>query len=74
VVIEHHPDVMLAADYLVDLGPEGGEAGGQVIASGSPLEVARLDTHTARALRAELEARAEAKPQERARSAAPVGL
>jgi excinuclease ABC subunit A len=69
VVIEHHPDVMLAADYLVDLGPEGGEAGGQVIASGSPREVACLDTHTARALRAELEARATGTPRELALSA-----
>ncbi len=58
IVIEHHPDVMLAADYLIDLGPEGGEGGGQIIASGPPREVALLDTHTARALRAELEARA----------------
>jgi excinuclease ABC subunit A len=57
VVIEHHPDVMLAADYLIDLGPEGGEAGGQIIASGPPREVAQLDTHTARALRTELTAR-----------------
>jgi excinuclease ABC subunit A len=66
VVIEHHPDVMLAADYLIDLGPEGGEAGGQVIAGGPPLEVAQLDTHTARALRKELASRRPAlhPPQE----------
>ncbi|MDB4985805.1 MAG: Excinuclease subunit [Myxococcaceae bacterium] len=55
VVIEHHPDVMLGADYLIDLGPEGGELGGLVVASGPPLEVARIeDSHTARALRKEL--------------------
>ncbi|HEY6881708.1 MAG TPA: excinuclease ABC subunit A, partial [Polyangiales bacterium] len=61
VVIEHHPDVMLGADYLIDLGPEGGEAGGEVVASGTPAEVAKLDTHTARALRTELNARKQTK-------------
>jgi len=40
VVIEHNPDVVKCADYLVDLGPEGGEEGGYVIATGSPEEVA----------------------------------
>jgi excinuclease ABC subunit A len=55
VVIEHHPDIMLSADYLIDLGPEGGELGGTVVASGPPLEVAKIeDSHTARALRKEL--------------------
>ncbi|HEX5655880.1 MAG TPA: excinuclease ABC subunit UvrA, partial [Polyangiales bacterium] len=61
VVIEHHPDVMLASDYLIDLGPEGGEAGGEIIASGPPSEVAKLATHTGRALKAELESRKKAK-------------
>jgi excinuclease ABC subunit A len=52
LVIEHHPDVMLAADYLLDLGPEGGQGGGKVIASGSPLEVSRTKgSHTGKALR-----------------------
>ncbi len=52
LVIEHHPDVMLAADYLLDLGPEGGEGGGQLVAAGSPLEVSRVKgSHTGRALR-----------------------
>jgi excinuclease ABC subunit A len=39
VVIEHNLDVIRCADYLIDLGPEGGEAGGQVIASGAPEEI-----------------------------------
>ncbi|MET0286803.1 MAG: excinuclease ABC subunit A, partial [Polyangiales bacterium] len=63
VVIEHHPDVMLAADYLIDLGPEGGEGGGEIIASGPPRDVAKLATHTGRALKLELDAR---KKQSRA--------
>ncbi|MGM0420207.1 MAG: excinuclease ABC subunit UvrA [Bacillota bacterium] len=41
IVIEHNLDVIKAADYLIDLGPEGGDKGGQVIASGSPEEVAK---------------------------------
>jgi excinuclease ABC subunit A len=41
VVIEHNLDVIKTADWIVDLGPEGGEAGGQVVAAGSPEDVAR---------------------------------
>ncbi|HXZ51719.1 MAG TPA: excinuclease ABC subunit UvrA, partial [Burkholderiales bacterium] len=52
VVIEHNLDVMRAADWLVDLGPEGGEAGGMVVCEGTPAQVMRHETsHTARALR-----------------------
>lgn len=41
VVIEHNLDVIKSADYIIDLGPEGGEGGGQVVASGTPEEVAK---------------------------------
>jgi excinuclease ABC subunit A len=52
VVIEHHPDVIKMADYVIDLGPEGGEAGGEIIVSGTPEEVAaNSSSHTGRALR-----------------------
>ena len=40
VVIEHNLDVIKVADYLIDIGPEGGAAGGRVIATGTPEEVA----------------------------------
>ena len=41
VVIEHNLDVIKSADYVIDLGPEGGAGGGRVIAAGTPEEVAR---------------------------------
>ena len=51
-VIEHHPDILLAADRIIDLGPEGGEEGGRIVAEGTPEEVARAgDSHTGRFLR-----------------------
>jgi len=51
IVIEHHLDVVKTADHLVDLGPEGGDAGGRVVACGTPEEVARAAaSHTGRAL------------------------
>ena len=43
LVIEHNLDVIKQADWIVDLGPEGGEAGGEVLASGTPEEVAEVD-------------------------------
>jgi len=52
LVIEHNLDVIRAADWLIDLGPEGGDAGGQLMASGTPDDVMAVDaSHTGRALR-----------------------
>jgi len=50
VVIEHNLDVIKSADYVVDLGPEGGAAGGRIVASGTPEEVARNDQSARAAL------------------------
>ena len=57
VVIEHNLDVIKCADYIIDLGPEGGRDGGMIMAEGTPEEVAMADTHTARFLRKELKPR-----------------
>jgi excinuclease ABC subunit A len=59
VVVEHNLDVVAEADWIFDLGPEGGAEGGAIVATGSPEEVARVRTgsHTARALRPFLKAR-----------------
>ena len=52
IVIEHHLDVIKMADYIIDLGPEGGEKGGRVVASGTPEAVARSrKSYTGRFLR-----------------------
>jgi excinuclease ABC subunit A len=59
VVIEHNLDVMAEADWLIDLGPEGGDAGGRVVAQGSPEQVSEQAdrSHTARVLGAFLKER-----------------
>ena len=73
LVIEHNLDVIKSADHLVDLGPEGGEAGGEVIATGTPEEVAgNPDSYTGRFL-AELVEPVEPAPKpKRTRKAQPV--
>ena len=43
VVIEHNLDVIKSADYIIDLGPEGGNRGGEVVAVGTPEEVAKVE-------------------------------
>lgn len=52
IVIEHNLDVIKSADYVIDLGPEGGEGGGRIVAAGTPEEISRIRrSHTGRALR-----------------------
>ncbi len=52
LVIEHNLDVIKTADFIVDLGPEGGAAGGEIVATGTPEQVAQIEeSHTGRALR-----------------------
>ena len=50
IVIEHNLDIMAQADWIIDMGPEGGYEGGQVVAQGTPSDVMKKKTHTAKAL------------------------
>lgn len=54
LVVEHDRDIMLAADYLIDIGPAAGKQGGQIVGEGTPAEFARRNTTTAQYLRNEL--------------------
>jgi excinuclease ABC subunit A len=70
VVIEHNLDVIKTADHLIDLGPEGGEEGGEVVATGTPEEVAAIEgSYTGRFLAGLLEP---AKPKRAGRRPEPV--
>lgn len=64
VVIEHNPDVIKSADYIIDLGPEGGEEGGMVVATGTPEDVAQVEaSYTGKFLREILNESAQAAPR-----------
>ncbi|MGM0706404.1 MAG: excinuclease ABC subunit UvrA, partial [Bacteroidota bacterium] len=54
VVIEHNMDVVKQADHIIDLGPEGGQRGGEIVFEGPAEELAQADTYTARYVREEL--------------------
>ena len=51
IVIEHNLDIIKCADYVIDMGPEGGRDGGRIIASGTPEDIAQTNTHTAQFLK-----------------------
>jgi excinuclease ABC subunit A len=52
LLIEHHLDVIKTADHVIDLGPDGGHAGGRVVATGTPEEIAACEaSHTGRFLK-----------------------
>ena len=68
VVIEHNLDVVKTADWIIDLGPEGGAGGGRIVAQGPPEAVAQVaESHTGQALRKVLDVRAGASRQGRVR-------
>jgi len=56
LIIEHNLDVLKQVDYLIDIGPEGGQQGGEIVATGTPEELIKAPkSHTARYLKKELE-------------------
>ncbi len=55
VVIEHNLDVIKCADYVIDMGPEGGKNGGMIIAAGTPEEIAQTKSPTAAYIAEELD-------------------
>jgi len=56
VVIEHNLDVIKTADHIIDLGPEGGDAGGQIVATGTPEEIVKVEkSYTGKFLKAQLQ-------------------
>jgi len=50
ILVEHSPDILRSADWIIDLGPEAGDRGGEVVAEGTPEDLAKTETHTGRAL------------------------
>jgi excinuclease ABC subunit A len=61
-VVEHNLDVIKAADWIIDLGPEGGEQGGCIVAEGRPEQIAQVtESHTGRFLRPLLAEKVKAK-------------
>lgn len=61
LIIEHNPEVIKTADWIIDLGPEGGEDGGYIVAEGTPEMISRCDrSYTGRFLKRKLEGRGEA--------------
>lgn len=66
LIIEHNLDVVKAADYIIDLGPEGGAGGGRIVATGTPEYVAGIpESHTGRYLKEELEGALKGYPVDR---------
>jgi excinuclease ABC subunit A len=55
LIIEHHPDIIKVADWVIDLGPEGGEGGGELVAEGTPEDICRVPaSHTGKFLKSHL--------------------
>lgn len=62
IVVEHHPDILLAADHLIEMGPGAGSEGGQIVAEGSPKAVSQGETVTAPFLREAMGSTAKSSP------------
>ena len=65
IVVEHDEDMMRQADYIIDIGPKAGRLGGHIVFSGTPAELRKADTLTAKYLRGELSATLESRAESR---------
>ena len=65
IVVEHDEDMMRQADYIIDIGPKAGRLGGHIVFSGTPAELRKADTLTAKYLRGELSATLESRVESR---------
>ena len=68
IVVEHDEDMMRQADYIIDIGPKAGRLGGHIVFEGTPAELRKADTLTAKYLRGELSATLESRVESRALS------
>jgi excinuclease ABC subunit A len=69
VVIEHNLDVIKTADWIIDLGPEGGDGGGEIVAAGTPEDIARNSaSYTGAFLKPALARRAKERGNERGKN------
>ena len=69
MVIEHQLDVIKTADYIIDLGPEGGDDGGRIIATGTPEEIAQVEfSYTGQFLHKELRKKQAENPVQKVNS------
>ena len=69
LVIEHHLDVIKTADHVIDLGPEGGHAGGRIVAAGTPEQIAKTKaSHTGRFLAPRLTPQKGSRPPQKAQT------
>ena len=68
IVVEHDEDMMRQADYIIDIGPKAGRLGGHIVFSGTPAELRKADTLTAKYLRGELSATLESRVESRVSS------
>ena len=68
IVVEHDEDMMRQADYIIDIGPKAGRLGGHIVFSGTPAELRKADTLTAKYLHGELSATLESRVESRASS------
>jgi excinuclease ABC subunit A len=71
IIIEHNMDIIKVADHIIDLGPEGGDRGGQIVAEGTPEQIIKIaKSYTGQALSSVLKTKTKQKPKPKSKSKA----